>query len=190
MSKINLGNIKKLKCRGAPLRAPIRDLHMPGIHERKTIRLDRDLYRKQCQPFSFTICSNDRISLLDKFRDLIFKSIMEGDLRRKSDLIAVCVMPDHVHLLLAPISENLIDPISRWKGYTTHLVWDHGYKGKLWQRSFYDHALRKEEDLIRVAEYIVCNPVRRGLVQDFSLYPYSWHKWMNWAATESRPYGL
>ena len=108
---------------------------------------------------------------------MIFRSIMEGDLQRKSDMMAVCVMPDHVHLLMTPLSENLIDLISKWKGYATHLVWNKGYEGKVWQRSFYDHALRKDEDVKRVAEYIVCNPVRKGLVQDWSSYPYSWHRW-------------
>ena len=102
---------------------------------------------------------------------------MEGDLQRKSDMMAVCVMPDHVHLLMTPLSENLIDLISKWKGYASHLVWNKSYEGKVWQRSFYDHALRKDEDVKRVAEYIVCNPVRKGLVQDWSSYPYSWHRW-------------
>jgi len=87
-------------------------------------------------------------------------------------------MPDHIHLLLAPISENLIDLIGKWKSYTTHLIWRKGYKGKVWQRSFYDHASREEEDIIKVANYIVGNPVRKGLVQDSRNYPYSWHKWM------------
>jgi REP element-mobilizing transposase RayT len=93
-------------------------------------------------------------------------------------VMAVCIMPDHIHLLLAPISENLVDLIGKWKGYTTHLMWKKGYKGKVWQRSFYDHALRKDEDLIKVAEYIVCNPVRKGLVKDWRNYSSSWHKWM------------
>jgi len=103
---------------------------------------------------------------------------MEGPLSKESDLIAVCVMPDHVHLLLAPTSKNLVDLIGKWKSYSTHLIWKKGYKGMVWQRSFYDHALRRDEDLLMVAEYIVCNPVRKGLVEDWRDYPFSWHKWM------------
>jgi len=49
---------------------------------------------------------------------------------------------------------------------------------RLWQRGFYDHALRKEEDVQKVAEYIVNNPVRMGLVEDWRNYRFSWHKWM------------
>ncbi len=31
---------------------------------------------------------------------------------------------------------------------------------------------------IKVAEYIVLNPVRKGLVQNWEDYPYSWHQWI------------
>jgi REP element-mobilizing transposase RayT len=140
--------------------------------------LQRDFYRKKGQPFSLTICTNNKTSLLSKLQELIFKSAIKDHLNKESDLMAVCVMPDHIHLLLAPISKNLIDLIGEWKGYTTHLLWKEGYIGKVWQRSFYDHALRCEEDLIKVAEYIVYNPVRKGLVKDWREYRYSWHKWM------------
>jgi len=145
---------------------------------RKTIRLNRELYQKKGQPFSITICTYNNIPLLNEFGELIFQSIMKGTLSKTSDLMAVCVMPDHIHFLLAPVSENLIDLIGKWKGYTTHLIWKEGYKGKVWQRSFYDHALRQEEDIIKAAEYIVFNPVRKEMVQNWEDYPYSWYPWI------------
>jgi REP element-mobilizing transposase RayT len=150
---------------------------MERNHRRKTIRLDRDVYQKEGQPFSITICNWNKIILSNKFREVIFQSAMKGDLIRKSDLMAVCVMPDHSHLLLAPVKENLVDLIGRWKSYTTHLIKAQERIEKLWQRSFYDHGLRKNEDLITVAEYIVSNPVRKGLVENWRDYSYSWHKW-------------
>jgi len=151
---------------------------MENIPQRKRIRLNKEFYEKQRQPFAITLCTDKRISLSDKFQELIFKSAMKDHLSKESDLMAVCVMPDHIHLLLAPISKNLIDLIAEWKGYTTHLLWNEGYIGKPWQRSFYDHALRREEDLPKAAEYIVYNPVRKGLVESWKEYPYSWHKWI------------
>lgn len=151
---------------------------MEQTHQRKTIRLDREVYQKTGQPFSITICTCNQITLSKNLKELIFRTAIESDLNRKSDLMAVCVMPNHVHLLLAPIEENLIDLIGRWKSYTTHLIQLEEKIGRLWQRSFYDHGLRKDEDLIKVAEYIVSNPVRRGLVDRWENYPFAWHKWM------------
>ena len=150
---------------------------MERNHRRKTIRLNRDVYQKEGQPFSITICSCNKIILSNKFREVIFQSAMKGDLIRKSDLMAVCVMPDHIHLLLAPVKENLVDLIGRWKSYTTHLMQAQERIEKLWQRSFYDHGLRKDEDVITVAEYVVSNPVRKNLVENWRDYSYSWHKW-------------
>jgi len=47
------------------------------------------------------------------------------------------------------------------------------YKRNSWQKSFYEHILRKEELLDKVALYIWNNPVRKNIVEDFRKYPYS-----------------
>lgn len=53
----------------------------------------------------------------------------------------------------------------------------------LWQRSFYDHALRREETLSDVARYIWHNPVRAGLVMRARDYPWSGSLvWSDWKA--------
>ena len=95
---------------------------MKNSPQRKTIRLERELYQGKDQAFFITIRTHDNRSLLDEFGELVFKSVMEGPLNRECDLMAVCVMLDHIHLLMAPLSENLIDLIGRWKSYTTHLM--------------------------------------------------------------------
>ena len=41
----------------------------------------------------------------------------------------------------------------------------------LWQEGFHDHALRKEEDLVKLARYIVANPLRAGIVSKIADYP-------------------
>jgi REP element-mobilizing transposase RayT len=48
-----------------------------------------------------------------------------------------------------------------------------GYKNSLWQRSYYDRVLRTEETLEEVAWYIINNPVREGLVDDYRSYGFS-----------------
>jgi hypothetical protein len=45
--------------------------------------------------------------------------------------------------------------------------------GRLWQPQYYDHVLRDEEDTLRVARYIIVNPVRAGLVTSPRDYPFS-----------------
>jgi putative transposase len=43
---------------------------------------------------------------------------------------------------------------------------------RIWQTGFHDHALRADEDVVRVARYIVANPLRAGLVSSPGEYPH------------------
>ena len=45
--------------------------------------------------------------------------------------------------------------IGYFKSYTTKL-----YKGILWQRSFYDHIIRDENDYLKICNYIDTNPAK------------------------------
>ncbi|MGB3565063.1 MAG: transposase [Thermoanaerobaculia bacterium] len=85
--------------------------------------------------------------------------------------IAACLMPDHLHWLIADAKE-MVTCIGRLKSYSTTVAWQQGHGGRLWQRSFWDHVLRKDEDLSRVAQYIIENPVRKGIAQEALSYPY------------------
>ena len=63
--------------------------------------------------------------------------------------------------------------VQAYKGRTTRTYWKMGGRGKLWQRGFYDHILRSEEDLQDVTRYILENPVRKGIVKSLVEYPFS-----------------
>jgi REP element-mobilizing transposase RayT len=80
-------------------------------------------------------------------------------------------MPDHLHWLIADAKE-MIKSVGRLKSYSTTVAWQRGHSGRLWQRSFWDHVLRKDEDISEVARYIIENPVREGLAQEARSYPY------------------
>jgi REP element-mobilizing transposase RayT len=149
------------------------------LKQRKNIRLKKEAYSKQNQIFSITICTKDRKSLFknSEWTTVIIDTLKTGPFGKNVKCYAYCLMPDHLHLQISPIADNLIDQINRWKSYTTNLLQKFGLKGPCWQRSFYDHALRNDEDIKTVAEYIVNNPVRSKLVKNWTDYPFSWHKW-------------
>ena len=79
---------------------------------------------------------------------------------------AYCLMPDHLHILTAPRCDDVsvLDMIRRFKGLSTRVGWRFGWRGQLWQPRYYDRVLRRDEAVHRVAEYIIDNPVRKGLV--------------------------
>ncbi len=144
--------------------------------QRKKIRLDSAIYSEQAAICSITIALLNRTPL---FTDHAFTHDSISLLRLEAETTGVavhayCFMPDHLHLLLSPSPQvSLIDFLRALKGRSTRMAWQYGYQGKIWQRSFYDHFLRKGEDVHRVVEYILNNPVRQEMVNDWQEYPFS-----------------
>jgi hypothetical protein len=62
--------------------------------------------------------------------------------------------------------------VARLKSWTTRVAWKRGWRGKLWQRSFMDRVSRRRDDPRVIAEYVIGNPVRAGLVGVAEDYPF------------------
>ncbi len=151
-----------------------------SLKRRKNIRLNKEIYSNQNRIFSITVCTKDRQPIFRKkpYAKTIIETFQTEVYHQNTLTYAYCLMPDHLHLLVSPKESNLIDFIRRWKSFTANRLNNSGYQGPCWQRSFYDHALRKDEDIRTTAEYIVHNPVRKQITKQWREYPYSWHKWM------------
>jgi putative transposase len=145
-----------------------------SMPSRKRIRLDPSIYREDGRVFSVAIGTQSRLPV---FLDLSFgiaciNSLNELRRTRKNRVLAYCLMPDHVHLLLSSCSDSHLPSfVGAWKSACYHERRRRGSADTLWQRSFFDHALRDNEDVAIVATYILNNPVRKGLVRDFHDYP-------------------
>ncbi|MBF7144717.1 hypothetical protein HBH25_20675 [Pseudomonas sp. hsmgli-8] len=76
--------------------------------------------------------------------------------------LAWVLMPDHFHWLLQLGNADLNHVLRRVKSRSTlefkrvqELPW------ALWQKHFYDRALRMDEEVAAAARYVICNPLRR-----------------------------
>jgi REP element-mobilizing transposase RayT len=87
--------------------------------------------------------------------------------------LAWVVMPDHMHWLFQVEEKmDLSNIIKRFKARSAQRVNDClNRSGTLWQKGFYDHAIREEEDIQGIARYIMANPLRAGLVKHIGDYP-------------------
>lgn len=152
---------------------------LPG---RKPIRLPLCSYHgDHC--YFVTICTRDRRPIL-KQEDLaralnpLFRDIC---LQHGFNVYAYCFMPDHLHALLIandPAAE-LISTVRAFKGVAAAHARCFGLSG-IWQKGFYDHIIRSEESLQRIAWYILMNPVRAGLIRDPVAWPFSGCAIENW----------
>jgi REP element-mobilizing transposase RayT len=124
--------------------------------------------------FSVTIATKDRLAV---FSDVAFGLTcvdLLRNLRRETGcaIYAYCLMPDHVHLLIGTVASTPLPKlIGSWKSRCYRAGRSHGIADPFWQRSFYDHAVRTNQDLRTAAAYVLGNPVRAGMVADFHQYP-------------------
>ena len=84
-------------------------------------------------------------------------------------------MPDHAHWLVELAgAESLSNTIGALKkAIATPVNMSRDCVGQtLWQAGFHDRALRKEDDTLVVARYIVANPIRARWVKRVGDYPW------------------
>ena len=87
--------------------------------------------------------------------------------------LAFVVMPDHFHWLLQLTGSRSLSTIvnAAKSGSARRINAILDSRRQLWQKGFYDRAIRRDEDVESIARYIVTNPLRAGLVESLSEYP-------------------
>ncbi|MEZ6141501.1 MAG: HsdR family type I site-specific deoxyribonuclease [Zavarzinella sp.] len=80
-------------------------------------------------------------------------------------LLAWCVMPNHVHVVVKPNPGNSLSEITHsWKSFTgTEANRQLARKGVFWQKESYDHIIRDVDDLEHAICYVLDNPRKAGL---------------------------
>ena len=106
---------------------------------------------------------------------LLLETVFSYRERGTFQLYEFVVMPDHVHLLLAPRSNLALERAMQFikGGYSHRFMKETGSRMEIWQRSFTSHRIRDGNDFEKHRRYIHLNPVRAGLVESPRDYPYS-----------------
>jgi putative transposase len=143
----------------------------------KNQRLDPELYKDTNRVTFITIRAyqNQSPFIRADLNQLVVDILRLEQERRQCAVFTYCLMPDHLHYLASPQSPGIsvLTFTDQFKGKTTNSSWTMGWRGKLWQPRYYDHIVRAEEDLRAIAEYILNNPVRKGLVEQPEDWPWS-----------------
>lgn len=104
------------------------------------------------------------------------------------DLLAYCIMPNHVHFLIdtsVQLQEGEVTNESLYlhqimkkvKGRSAMFCNKHlNRPNQFWQRESYDHLVRDEKELLNIISYILENPVKAGLVKHWQEWSYSYWK--------------
>ena len=155
----------------------------PDIHKRRTIRLKDYDYSKKGM-YYITICSHNREQILSKIMNLNMTvgadahicpyveltnigNIVEKYLTninnsyQNVELVEYVIMPNHLHFIVnieqgsmwasTPTVSKIVQTfkilVSKTVGYS------------IWQRNYYEHIIRNENELYKIIEYIKYNPI-------------------------------
>lgn len=108
---------------------------------------------------------------LDNGRKLV-RELMLLQHEGKVETLCYVVMPDHLHWLMVLLDGELAEAVRLLKGRTAHAMGQ-----SVWQANYFDHVVREDEDMRKMARYIVANPLRAGLVErieNYSLWDAVW----------------
>ncbi|MDR6606181.1 REP-associated tyrosine transposase [Pseudomonas synxantha] len=117
------------------------------------------------------------------FKDLRMGRLVVQEFRKAQETgnatsIAWVVMPDHFHWLVELHNGDLPKLMQATKSRCArHINQERSLCAPVWQKGYFDRALRREEDLKAAARYIIANPLRAGLVAhvgDYSLWDAIW----------------
>ncbi len=155
---------------------------------RKEIRLKNYDYSQNGLYF-ITICTKDKIPYLceikgvpmsvgaDIIRPIVYKTeigrIAEESINKICEhyedvrVVKYCIMPDHIHLIIEIMRDNIPTDSGRMISAPTISVIIGSFKRyvsknsgiKIWQRSYYDHIIRNKKEFIEICRYIENNPL-------------------------------
>lgn len=150
----------------------------------------RYLRNRDGRTFFFTLVTHERHPILTTplGRQSLRSAIRQVRQNHHFEIVGIVILPDHLHTVWElPPGDS--DYSMRWrliKSSFTRNWLAHGAneglrtqsrrtKGEhaIWQRRFYEHTCRGEDDLIRCMDYLHVNPLKHGLVEKVRDWPWS-----------------
>lgn len=109
---------------------------------------------------------------------IVAEALLRGDGQRYA-LQAWCVMPNHVHALIATnAATELGQIVHAWKRFTTRRINELlGRTGRVWAKDYFDRFIRDDQHFETTKSYIERNPVVTGLCEVPQAWPFSSASW-------------
>ena len=152
--------------------------------------------------FTFNLL-NRRSDLLIRHIEALRESVRRTRIERPFHIDAWVVLPEHIHcvITLPPGDDDFSNRIKAIKIRFVRSVepdeWRspaRAAKGErgIWQRRFWEHVIRDDDDYARHMDYVHFNPVKHGHATSVAQWPYStFHHWvragvypMDWGGVE------
>jgi putative transposase len=92
-----------------------------------------------------------------------------------TQIIAYCLMPTHIHLILKQLKDAGISVYmsNLLNGYTRYFNTKHKRKGPLWESKFKNVLVNNDEQLLHLTRYVHLNPVTARIVEKPEYWTFS-----------------
>jgi len=139
-------------------------------------------YRRNYVPggtYFFTLVTFQRRKYFDSADKLnrLYGTIRQVQQNKPFELIAYCLLPDHMHLLIKLPDEDTNFPIRIREIKRLTTLWIKQERSEnidqIWQDRFWEHTIRDERDLLIHFDYIHYNPVKHNLAESFDGWKWS-----------------
>ena len=138
-------------------------------------------YRRMLNLFKFYQVKDatSRFSLLEKnpFPDqkCVDRLLFGKNQEKLVDVLAYCLMPTHIHLVLKQLVDNGISVFvgNVLNSYTRYFNLRHERRGPLWEGKFKNVLVKTDEQLSHLVRYVHLNPAVAGIVKDPEEWAYS-----------------
>ena len=153
------------------------------------VRPPRVIFPGYC--YHFLNRGNRQATLFHEARDYeaFLALLREADQRVPMPVMAVCLMPNHVHLVVRPASAHELQRWAHWlfTKHATHYHAKYGTNGHVWQGRYKTIAVQTDEHLLILMRYVERNAYRKKLVAS----PEDWI-WgsLHWRCTSKFPIAL
>ena len=135
-------------------------------------------YKRLLIPNSYiflTVVTYNRQPILIKNIGILRESFKNSKEKYKYDIYAVIINKDHFHIIIKPENINnypkIIAEIKRY--FTKHINKDYvlnkNNEANIWQRRYWEHTIRDEEDLNKHTDYIHYNSMKH-----YNIAPKDW----------------
>lgn len=140
--------------------------------------------------YFFTLVTYNRLPILtsEDARRLLHTAMTRVGQRFPYQTIAICLLPDHLHCLWTLPEGDANYPL-RWNQIKRLFSIEYRKsigpvetrnpsrikhrEAAIWQRRYWEHTIRDEQDLHNHIDYIHYNPVKHGLVERAADWPWS-----------------
>jgi len=142
------------------------------IYHGKDLRKGR--YPAYNQTYLVTVATYERKIIFTDWHTgrLLVKELRAVSEARMVETLAWVIMPDHLHWLFVLKRHDLASVLRNIKSRSAIAINKHtGGAGKIWQKGYHDHAVRRDDDLKTIARYVVANPLRAGITDKLGSYP-------------------